>query len=85
MELPFVFDTVSLANKMTGGSEEAHELASKMSQSWINFAKTGNPNHSGIPEGPVYTPENTATFHFDVKCQVKPQLDKELFEIALGE
>ena len=85
MELPFVFDTVSLANKMTGGSEEAHELASKMSQSWINFAKTGNPNHSGIPEWPVYKPENTATFHFDVKCQVKPQLDKELFEIALGE
>ncbi|MDA0794314.1 MAG: carboxylesterase family protein [Bacteroidetes bacterium] len=51
----------------------------------MNFAKTGNPNHSGIPEWPVYTPENTATFHFDVKCQVKPQLDKELFEIALGE
>lgn len=84
MELPFVFDNINLANKMTGGGEEAHQLADKMSSAWLNFAKTGNPNHAGLPEWPAYNSNNTATMHFDVTCDVKPQLDKELFSIVLG-
>ena len=84
MELPFVFDNIDLANKMTGGGEEAHQLADKMSSAWLNFAKTGNPNHAGLPEWPAYNSNNTATMHFDVTCDVKPQLDKELFSIVLG-
>ena len=82
MELPFVFDTVDLANQMTGGGEEAHQLADKMSSAWINFAKTGNPNAASLPEWPTYNEKNTATMHFNVTCEVKPQLDKELFEIV---
>jgi len=82
MEIPFVFDNVSLANHMTGGGQEAHELADKVSLAWINFAKTGNPNHSGLPEWPAYNSSNTATMHFDTSCEVKPQLDKELFELT---
>ena len=84
MELPFVFDNIDVANKMTGGGEEAHQLADKMSSAWLNFAKTGNPNHAGLPEWPAYNSNNTATMHFDVTCEVKPQLDKELFSIVLG-
>lgn len=81
MELPFVFDNITLANHMTGGGKGAHALADKMSQAWINFAKTGNPNHSGLPEWPSYNSANTATMHFDSISVVKPQLDKELFAI----
>lgn len=84
MELPFVFDNIALANQMTGGGQEAHGLAAKMSQSWINFAKTGNPNHADLPEWPAYNSTNTATMHFDTSCGVKPQLDKELFAIVQG-
>ncbi|HEA23169.1 hypothetical protein LCGC14_0570970 [marine sediment metagenome] len=82
MELPFVFDNIERANQMTGGGEEAFVLADTMSQAWINFAKTGNPNHAGLPEWPKYNSSNTATMHFDTSCEVKPQLDKELFELA---
>lgn len=82
MELPFVFNTVDKAHHMTGGGAEAHALADKMSQAWINFATTGNPNTDNLPEWPAYTEENTATMHFDVSCEVKPQLDKELFELT---
>ncbi len=85
MELPFVFDNINLANQMTGGGEKAHVLAKKMSRAWINFAKTGNPNHAGIPEWPQYNTQNTATMHFDHECVVKPQLDKALFEIVAGQ
>ncbi|MUH34375.1 carboxylesterase/lipase family protein [Zobellia amurskyensis] len=84
MELPFVFDNITLANHMTGGGQEAHVLADKMSQAWINFAKNGNPNHSGLPDWPAYNNSNTATMHFNTTSVVKPQLDKELFELVKG-
>ncbi|MGB5435490.1 MAG: carboxylesterase family protein, partial [Maribacter sp.] len=82
MELPFVFDNIALANQMTGGGQDAQVLADKMSRAWINFAKTGNPNHDGLPEWPQYDTAQTATMHFDTTCEVKPQLDKELFQLV---
>lgn len=84
MELPFVFDNIERCEQMTGGGEEAHVLAEKMSTAWVNFARNGNPNHQGIPEWPEYSTQNTATMHFDTTCEVKPQLDKELFQLVEG-
>ncbi len=81
MELPFVFDNVERARQMTGGGEKAHILADKMSSAWINFAKTGNPNHNGLPQWPEYNPENTSTMFFDNTCEVKPQHDKEFLAL----
>ena len=81
MELPFVFDNIERARQMTGGGQEAHLLADKMSGAWINFAKTGNPNHDGLPQWPQYNPENTSTMFFDNSCEVKPQHDKEFLAL----
>jgi para-nitrobenzyl esterase len=82
MEIAFCFDNIQRTKNMTGGTKEAQALADKMSQSWINFAKTGNPNHKGLPNWPAYNSTNTATMHFDNTCAVKPQADKELFEVV---
>jgi para-nitrobenzyl esterase len=81
MELPFVFNNVARCEEMTGGTKEAYALADRMSQSWINFARSGNPGHKNLPTWPAYTPANTATLHFDNTCVVKPQLDKDLFDL----
>lgn len=84
MELPFVFDNIDRCEEMTGGGEKAHELADKMSQAWINFAETGDPNHAGLPEWPAYTPENGANMIFDNECEVRNHHDQALLEIASG-
>jgi para-nitrobenzyl esterase len=81
MELPFVFNNIAACEQMTGGGKEAYALAAKMSDAWINFAKTGNPNNIGLPKWPAYTTNNTATMHFNNDCKVLPQMDKELFEL----
>jgi len=84
MELPFVFDNIERARQMTGGGQEAHILADKMSSAWINFAKTGNPNHDGLPQWPAYNPENTSTMFFDTSCEVKPQHDKAFLNLMFS-
>lgn len=84
VELPFVFNNIDRCAEMTGDHEETKKLAVKVSQAWINFAKSGNPNHRGLPEWPTYTSQNTATMHLNNICVVKPQLDKELFDLVAG-
>ena len=82
MELPFVFNNIDRCQEMTGGTKEAFALADKMSKAWIQFARTGNPNHKGLPSWPVYNASNTSTMHFDNKCEVLPQMDKELYDLV---
>jgi para-nitrobenzyl esterase len=80
-ELPFVFNNIALCEEMTGGTKEAYALAAKMSAAWINFARTGNPNNTALPHWDAFNAANTATMHFDNKCELKPQMDKELFDL----
>ncbi|WP_082063517.1 carboxylesterase/lipase family protein [Draconibacterium sediminis] len=82
MELPFVFNNISRCRELTGGGEEARNLADKMSSAWINFAKTGNPNTSNLPEWEPFTTDNGATMLFDNKCELKYNHDKELIEMV---
>ena len=84
MELPFVFDNIDRCREMTGGGKDAKVLADKMSQSWINFARTGNPNHGGLPNWPKYTAQNGATMIFDNTNVVKNHHDKEVLAIAVA-
>ncbi|WP_121355696.1 carboxylesterase/lipase family protein [Flavisolibacter nicotianae] len=82
MELPFVFDNIDRCREMTGGGKDAKVLADKMSQAWINFARTGDPNAKALQAWPKYTAENGATMFFDNKCEVRYHHDKELLQVA---
>jgi para-nitrobenzyl esterase len=55
IEIPFAFDNVKAATRLTGGGPEAMALADKVSDTWIAFARTGNPN---TPKQPHWTPFN---------------------------
>lgn len=54
IEIPFAFDNVEIMSRLTGGGPEAQALADKVSDTWIAFARLGNPNNPKIPEWPPY-------------------------------
>jgi len=55
----------SLANDhhalIGSGSSEARERSHALSQAWIAFARTGNPNHAGLPHWPAFEATSRAT------------------------
>ena len=59
----------------SGGSAEARELASAVSESWIQFARTGNPNHRGIPDWPAFSADKCQTMLLDRPCKMKENPD----------
>jgi para-nitrobenzyl esterase len=61
MEIPFVFDNVQISARLTGGGPEAMALADKLSDTWIAFARTGNPNNRKMPHWPSFTAKDHAT------------------------
>jgi len=74
MELPFVFDHPDLIQFMTGMGPERYELARNMSEAWVAFARTGNPNHTGIPTWEPWNPMRwpTMVFNTDIRAVDDP-------------
>lgn len=75
-ELPFVFNNAERCAAMTGGSPEAVELAGRMSDAWIAFARTGEPNHAGLSKWPAFEPAAGPVMVFDRVCAVTPDPDR---------
>jgi para-nitrobenzyl esterase len=70
-EISFVFDNAGICDHYSAGDSGAFLLSKQMSAAWVNFARTGNPNHSALPHWPAYTTDNRATMYFDVPCEVR--------------
>ena len=76
-ELAFAFDNIDRCANSTGGTPEARDLAAKVSPAWIQFARSGNPNHSGLPHWPAVSPQTLPTMLFDTRCEVKDDPDAD--------
>ena len=76
-EIPFVFNNIALSEKATGGGERAQVLADKMSQAWIDFARTGKPGWE------AYTPDKGAVMIFDDESSITYNHDKELLKLLM--
>jgi para-nitrobenzyl esterase len=61
MEIPFAFDNVEISARMTGGGADAMALADKVSDAWIAFARSGDPNTPKWPHWPAYDAKDRAT------------------------
>ena len=69
MDLPFVFDNIDVPDT-TSGAPGARELAARIADTWIAFARTGRPDNPAIPVWPAYGRKDRATMVFDNDCQV---------------
>jgi para-nitrobenzyl esterase len=63
---------------MTGGRPNAPDLGGRMADAWINFARNGIPNHSGLPHWPAYDAAKMPTMIFDTKCVMENDPDGEV-------
>jgi para-nitrobenzyl esterase len=70
-EISFVFDNAELCDHYSAGDPGAFVLSRQMGGAWASFARTGNPNHSGLPHWPAYTAETRATMYFNTPCEVR--------------
>ncbi len=76
-DLSFFFDNMERCETMTGNGPEARALSAQMSEAWIAFARTGNPNHPGIPKWSPVTPTGSQTMIFDAPTHFSEDPDSE--------
>lgn len=71
IEIPFVFGTLDMPRILElfpASNKETENLSAKMMDSWISFARSGSPNHKGIPKWEQYGNKRaTMMFGKDVK------------------
>jgi para-nitrobenzyl esterase len=70
LEIPFVMENVDEAKSMTGTGQSRYALQDKMSAAWAAFARTGNPNHKGLPQWTAFNMAQRATMVFDNVCKL---------------
>ena len=70
LDMPLMFANVDNSVALTGESPAARTLEMQMSEAWLAFARTGNPNHAGLPAWPAYDGVDRKTMIFDVEPTV---------------
>jgi para-nitrobenzyl esterase len=71
IEIPFAFDNIKAATRLTGGGAEAMALADKVSDTWIAFARSGVPNTPKLPRWTPYNATDRPTMVFNNESRVE--------------
>jgi len=73
IDLPFVFGTLDLPfqDKFAGAGPDAEALSHAMMDSWIAFARSGNPSHPALGEWPPFDKTRRATMIFDTPSRAE--------------
>jgi para-nitrobenzyl esterase len=71
MEIPFVMSHIDACTSMTGPVSEAmRQLEAQTSGAWVALARSGDPNHPGLPQWPAHDEASKAVMLFDTPCRV---------------
>jgi para-nitrobenzyl esterase len=86
IELPFVFDNPKLIRMNKSGNPEVPALVKLMSDTWVSFARTGNPNHPGLANWPTFNAKDRPTMVFNAETKVvsDPTKTDRLMMTAIG-
>ena len=88
LDIGMVFDNVAKSVSMSGKGEEQQKIADMMSEAWLAFARSGDPNHPGLPTWSPYDAERRATMVFDVEPALVDdprRRELDLIDAALGD
>jgi para-nitrobenzyl esterase len=69
-DVPYAFQTLD-ASKGAPKSEDL-KLSNMISSYWVNFAKTGDPNGTGLPKWPAFADNNPQAMVFDAAPGARP-------------
>jgi para-nitrobenzyl esterase len=72
LEIPFVFHTMDQPGAdVLLGDDPPEALSLTMLDAWVAFARSGDPNHAGLPETwPAYDADRRATLQLDAEVAV---------------
>jgi para-nitrobenzyl esterase len=76
-DISFVFDNAERCDHYSALRPEALLMAKRISSAWVHFARSGNPNHPGLPHWPAYVPGEGATMIFNDRCEVRGNPEHE--------
>jgi para-nitrobenzyl esterase len=75
-DLAFTFDNAVRCSQYSGLRPEALAMSKRIAGAYVAFARTGNPNHPGLPHWPAHTRDG-ATMVFDNVCKVRKALEAD--------
>ncbi|UIJ44712.1 carboxylesterase/lipase family protein [Sphingomonas cannabina] len=71
MDIPLAFGTLDAPGSQTGTGADARAASKAVQDSYVAFARTGDPNHAGLPRWPKYDLQARATMIFDTASRVE--------------
>jgi para-nitrobenzyl esterase len=78
-ELAYVFGNY-IPRKFTW-TDADRELTRKVSQYWINFAKSGDPNGPGLPQWPAFNPSTNSVLYIDKTITTGPVPNQKNYDM----
>jgi para-nitrobenzyl esterase len=70
LDIPLVFDNIAQPGSLTGTGADAQRVADQMSEAFLAFARSGDPNHASLPRWEPYEMTRRQTMVFDVPSQL---------------
>jgi len=70
MEIPFMLYNFDRVRAFVGPGPEPKHMADQIAGAWVAFARTGKPDHAGIPHWPAYNPNTRPVMDFNLKSRV---------------
>jgi para-nitrobenzyl esterase len=70
LDIPLMFGTLGATGSLTGESDAARRLSATMQDALLAFARSGDPNYTGMPRWEPYSLPRRATMVFDVESRL---------------